>query len=249
MAGVAAYRLRRNPDDVPGRRALPLATVVGFVAALLVAFPTGHEHARQVARTQPEKFAAIEALYTSQEAAPLVLFGWVQNRPPTLHAKVEIAGVLSWLAFGDASATVRGIDEFPPDDIPPLWLTFVSFHNMVILGMLFIAVMGWGVVQLWRRRLFSDRRLLLAFAWCIPLPIAATQFGWVTAEVGRQPWIVYHLLRTSEAQSTTVGAGDVLFSILLFGTIYACLGALWIYLMVKEAKHGLAAAGGKEVTA
>jgi cytochrome d ubiquinol oxidase subunit I len=249
MAGVAAYRVLKHAGDVVGRSALRTAIVVGFVASLLTAFPTGHEHARQVARTQPEKFAAIEGLYTSQESAPLVLFGWVQNRPPTLHGKVEVTGILSWLAFGDASATVRGIDEFPPDEIPPLWLTFVSFHNMVILGMLFIAVMTWGLVQLWRDRLYGTRWLLRTLVWCIPLPVAATQFGWMAAEVGRQPWIVYGLLKTADAHSSAVQAGEVVFSILLFGAIYLGLGVLWVYLMVKEAKHGLEAAPAKEVTA
>jgi cytochrome d ubiquinol oxidase subunit I len=249
MAGVAAYRLLRSAEDAVGRSAMKLGVWIGLVAAILVAFPTGHEHAREVARTQPEKFAAIEGLYTSQQSAPLVLFGWVQNRPPTLHGKVEIAGLLSWLALGDASATIRGIDEFPPDDIPPLWLTFVSFHNMVILGMWFIVVMAWAVWQLWRRRLFTQRWFLWTLVACIPLPIAATQFGWVTAEVGRQPWIVYHLLRTSQAASPTVGAGDILFSMILFGLIYVGLGMGWLYLMVKEAKHGLSPVVAKEVTA
>jgi cytochrome d ubiquinol oxidase subunit I len=247
MAAVAAYRLRRQAADPIGRRTLPLAVVVGFAASLLVAFPTGHEHARQVARTQPEKFAAIEGLYTSQQAAPLVLFGLVQNRPPKLEHTLEIPGLLSWMALGDANAVIRGIDEFPPDDIPPLWMTFVSFHNMVILGLIFIAIAGWGVLQLWRRRLFDDRRYLKLLVLAVPLPVLATQFGWVTAEVGRQPWIVYHLLRTADAHSATVGAGEILFSILLFGTIYAFLGVLWGWVVLREARHGLTTPGTGEV--
>ena len=247
MAAVAAYRLRRQAADPIGRRTLPLAVVVGFAASLLVAFPTGHEHARQVARTQPEKFAAIEGLYTSQQAAPLVLFGLVQNRPPKLEHTLEIPGLLSWMALGDANAVIRGIDEFPPDDIPPLWMTFVSFHNMVILGLIFIAIAGWGVLQLWRRRLFDDRRYLKLLVLAVPLPVLATQFGWVTAEVGRQPWIVYHLLRTADAHSPTVSAGEILFSILLFGTIYAFLGVLWGWVVLREARHGLTTPGTGEV--
>jgi cytochrome d ubiquinol oxidase subunit I len=120
---------------------------------------------------------------------------------------------------------------------------------MVILGGLLIAVMGWGVLQLWRRRLFESRRFLKLLVWVVPLPVIACQFGWVAAEVGRQPWIVYGLLRTSDAHSETVAAGEILFSIFLFGAIYCFLGALWVYLMVKEARHGLDPALGKEVTA
>jgi cytochrome d ubiquinol oxidase subunit I len=239
MAAVSAYRLLRSREDPVGRLSLTLAVVAGFVASVFVVFPTGHEHARQVARTQPEKFAAIEGLYASTEGAPLVLFGLVETAPPSLNAKLEVPGLLSWMALGDANAVIHGIDEFPPDEVPPLWITFVSFHNMVILGVLFIALTGWGVLQLWRRRLFDGRRYLGLLVLAVPLPVIATQFGWVAAEVGRQPWIVYGLLRTSDGNSVTVGTGEILFSMLLFGGIYLCLGALWGYVMVKEAGHGL----------
>ncbi len=249
MAAVAAYRLLRNREDEIGKRGLKLALPWGLAASILVAVPFGHWHAVQVAETQPAKFAAMEGLYTSRAGAPLVLFGLVHVEPPELRAKVEIPGLLGWLAFGDPHATIRGIDEFPADEVPPLWMTFVSFHNMVILGGLFIAVMAWGVLQLWRRRLFESRRFLKLLVWVVPLPIIACQFGWVAAEVGRQPWIVYGLLRTSDAHSETVAAGEVLFSILLFGAIYCFLGALWVYLMFKEARHGLEPGLGKEVTA
>ena len=249
MAGVAAYRVLRNRDDEIGQRALRLSVLWGLASAILVVVPFGHMHGQQVARTQPEKFAAIEGLYTSQEGAPLVLFALVKDRPPQLRAKIEIPGLASWLAFGDFNAPVQGIDEFPVDERPPLWITFVSFHNMVILGLFFIAAMAWGVLQRWRGRLLEGRRYLKLLVYAVPLPVVACQFGWVAAEVGRQPWIVYHMLRTSEAHSQTVTAGNVLFSILLFGMIYLLLGALWVYLMVKEAGHGLQPAVAKEVTA
>ncbi|UCC74614.1 MAG: cytochrome ubiquinol oxidase subunit I [Gemmatimonadota bacterium] len=249
MAGVAAYRLLRNREDEIGKRALKLSVPWGLVAAILVAFPFGHWHAQQVAETQPEKFAAIEGLYTSQAGAPLVLFAFVHVDPPELRVKVEVPGLLSWMAFGDPRAPIRGIDEFPDDEVPPLWLTFVSFHNMVVLGLLFIAVMAWGAVKLWRQRLFAGQRFLKLLVWIVPLPVIACQFGWVAAEVGRQPWIVYQLLRTSDAHSQTVSAGEVLFSIVLFGVIYLLLGALWVHLMVKEAGHDLEPAVGKEVMA
>lgn len=249
MAGVAAYRLLRDPDDAIGRRALPLSLVWGLIAAILAAFPSGHMHAQQVARTQPEKFAAIEGLYTSQQAAPLVFFALVQNRPPDLHAELEIPGLLSWLAFGDPEAAISGIDAFPADEVPPLWITFVSFHNMVILGLFFIAAMAWGAFRMWRGRLFGGRRYLRLLVLVVPLPVIACQFGWVAAEVGRQPWIVYRLLRTAAAHSLSVSAGEVLFSMIFFGAIYLCLGALWIHLMIKEARHGLETPPAREVMA
>ncbi len=238
VAGVAAYLLRRNGADDLARRAMKLALALGLVASLAELFPFGHFHARQVARTQPEKFAAIEGLYTSQSAAPLVLFAYPVTPPPDLKAKVEIRGLLSWMAFGDINAPIRGITDFPPDDRPPLWLTFVSFHNMVVLGMYFIAAMAFGVWRLRGGRLWGDRRFLKLLIISIPLPLAACQLGWMAAEVGRQPWIVYHLLRTSDAASTSVPAGDVLFSMVLGGLLYLLLGWLYVFLLVREIRHG-----------
>jgi cytochrome d ubiquinol oxidase subunit I len=238
VAGIAAVLLRKDRDDDLARRAMKLALAFGLVASVAEIFPFGHLHARQVAHTQPEKFAAIEGLYSSQSAAPMVLFAYPVTPPPELKAKVEIRGVLSWLAFGDIHAPIRGITDFPPDNRPPLWLTFVSFHNMVVLGLYFIAAMAWGVWRLRGGRLWSDRRYLLLLVISIPLPLAACQLGWMAAEVGRQPWIVYGLLRTSEAVSQIVPPGDVLFSIVLFGLLYLLLGSLYVYLLVREIRHG-----------
>jgi len=232
---VAAYLLRRNRDDALARGAARLAIVVGLVASIAEVFPFGHLHARQVAHTQPEKFAAIEGLYTSQSAAPVVLFAYPVTPPPDLKAKIEIRGMLSWLAFGDMNVRIRGIEEFPPNDRPPLWLTF---HNMVVLGMYFIAAMAWGAWLIRRGTLWDSRRYLALLMISIPLPLAACQLGWIAAEVGRQPWIVYHLLRTSDAVSTIVPAGDVVASIALFSILYALLGVLYVYLLVREIRHG-----------
>jgi cytochrome bd ubiquinol oxidase subunit I len=238
VAGVAAWLLRQGRDTDLAKKALTVALVFGLVASVAEVFPFGHLHAQQVARTQPEKFAAIEGLYTSQSGAPLAVFGVPVTRPPELKAAIEIPGLLSWLAFGDARAPVRGINEFPPENQPPLWVTFVSFHNMVILGLFFVAAMGWGVLQRLRGRLWEQRWFLGVLVWSIPLPIVACQLGWVAAEVGRQPWIVYGLLRTSDAASRTVPAGDILASLLLFSLIYLALGALWLFLMFREVHHG-----------
>jgi cytochrome d ubiquinol oxidase subunit I len=238
VAGVAAWLLLHGREQTLAKRALSLALVVGLLASLAEVFPFGHFHAQQVARTQPEKFAAIEGLYTSQTGAPVAVFAVPFTKPPQLRAAVEIPGLLSWLAFGDVNAPVRGIDEFPPENIPPLWLTFVSFHNMVLLGLYFVAAMGWGMLLLVRGTLSERRRYLRLLVWSIPLPVVACELGWVAAEVGRQPWIVYELLRTSDAASHTVPAGDVLGTIILFSLVYLALGALWIALMVREVKHG-----------
>jgi cytochrome d ubiquinol oxidase subunit I len=147
------------------------------------------------------------------------------------------------MAFGDFNAQVKGIDAFPADQIPPLWMTFVSFHNMVMLGMLFIGVMGLGLLLMWRGRLMTSRWYHWMFFVVSPLPLAANQLGWISAEVGRQPWTVYKLLRTSESVSVTVGAPEILFSIILFGTVYLALGALYVFILFREMNHGPDAAG------
>ena len=239
MAGIAAYLLRKNSGDAVARKALKLAISIGLPAAILVAFPTGHEHARQVARTQPEKFAAIEGLYLSADThAPLLLFGIPQDHPPEIKAKFEISGLLSWMAFGDFNAPVMGLDKVPVDQRPPLWLTFVSFHNMVLLGSLFILIMSWAAWN-WRGgTLWTSRRFLLLMIIALPLPQFAIQFGWVTAEVGRQPWIVYKLLRTADGISTTVPAGQILISLILLAMVELSLLGLYFFLMIKKVKAG-----------
>jgi len=239
MAGVSAYLLLKKRGGNVAAKTLKLSIWVGLVASVLAVFPTGHEHAKQVAHTQPEKFAALEGLYESQTGAPLVLFGLVESEPiRTLTAEIGIPGLLSWMTYGDVEAQVKGLDHFPEDEIPPLWLPFVSFHNMVILGMFFIGAMAIGAFLLYRRKINESRWYLRLLVYSIPLPLVATQFGWIAAEVGRQPWAVYKILRTVDAVSITVTAGEILFSIILFGLIYSLLGALYLFLMFREVKHG-----------
>ena len=135
-------------------------------------------------------------------------------------------------------ATIKGLNEFPADQIPPLWVTFVSYHNMVLLGMYFILLTLVGFVQIRRGKLWDNRRLLKLFVWSMPLPVIACQFGWSAAEVGRQPWVVYHVMRTADAVSKTVAREAILFSLFLFGAIYLLLGALYLFLFLREMKHG-----------
>ena len=251
MAGVAAWHLRRNAHAGFARKALKLAVAWGLLVSCAEVMPFGHLHAQQVARTQPEKFAAIQGLYATQAGAPLVLFALPFQEPPRLGAAVEIPGLLSWLALGDPGARLKGLEEFPPENRPPLWLTFVGYHNMVALGLWFIALLGWAAWRWYTGALWTDRRTLTALVWSMPLPIVACQLGWMAAEVGRQPWIVYGLLRTSQAHSPTVTAGEIAFSLGLFGLVYLALGALWLTLMIKKAKVAppVARAAGQAVAA
>ena len=249
MAGIAAYYLIKKQHVEFAKPALKVAVIFGLIASVLELFPLGDEHARQVAYTQPEKFAVIEGLYTSKNGAPLLLFGYPVDNPPRLIAPIEIPGLLSLMVFKDPNARIKGLDEFPEDERPPIWLPFVSFHNMVILGMYFILVMMWASVSMYRKKIWENKMLLRILMWSIPLPVIACQLGWIAAEVGRQPWIVYKLLRTSDAVSVTVPAGNILFSIIIFGLIYILLGVLYVYILVKKVKHGPEPLSEKEVTA
>ncbi|MEJ2494488.1 MAG: cytochrome ubiquinol oxidase subunit I [Ignavibacteriaceae bacterium] len=246
MAGVSAYLVYKNKGGEISKKALKLAVIFGLVVSLLEVFPLGHEHGKQVAETQPEKFAALQGLYTSQAGAPIALFAFPTTPPPTLKAPIEIPGMLSWLAFGDVNAKIKGINDFSKEDIPPLFITFVSYHNMVLLGMLFILLMIIAVFKLYRKTLWDSKKFLKLLVWAIPFPLLACQLGWISAEVGRQPWIVYKLLRTSEAASITVSAGEILFSIILFALIYILLGSVLVYLLVRKIKHGPEPITGKE---
>ena len=238
MSGIAAYLLLKRKSVDLSKKALKLSIIFGLVVSVLELFPFGHEHVIQVFRTQPEKMATLEGLVEGQERAPMILFAVPTEDPRDLFYKIEIPGVTSWLATGDMDAYVRGFNDFPADELPPFFLTFVSFHNMVILGLLFIAVTLLGVYLLIRRKLYDTKWFLRILIVFIPLPIAACQLGWITAEVGRQPWVVYKLLKTAEAASITVSSGEIIFSIILFILIYLFLGILYLYIMVREVKHG-----------
>jgi cytochrome bd ubiquinol oxidase subunit I len=237
MAGVSAFLLKRNSWDEMARASMRISLVVGLVSAVLTLMPFGHEQGRLVARNQPEKFAAIEGVYDTKTGAPLALFGFPTEPPPDMKAPVEIPKMLSWLAFGELDAKITGIKEFPESDRPPLWMTFVSFHNMVILGCFLILLMLVAVRGLQRGTIWTNHRLLQVLICSTPLPLIACQFGWVAAEVGRQPWAVYHVLRTSQAVSPVVSAEQILASLLVFIAVYLLLGALYIFMVVKEVRH------------
>jgi len=279
MAGISAWMIAKGRHPEVAKKTLSVAVVFGLVFSILSAFPTGHEHAKQVAATQPTKFAAIEGLYDTQDGAPLAVFGFPTDRPPELKAPIEIPGLLSWMAFGDFDATVRGIKDFPENERPPLFITFASFHTMVGLGTMFIGAMFLAVLWLRGGRLFTKKWFLWGLVFAVPLPLLACQVGWITAEVGRQPWIVYPMaryaepgpyepipedmsaaevlekyqgMRVSDANSITVSAGEILTSIILFSLIYACLGWLYLFVLFREIKHGplpLDAPEGKEASA
>jgi cytochrome d ubiquinol oxidase subunit I len=224
----------RNDSTIElARKSLSSALIVGFIASI-IQLGLGHIHGIQVAFTQPEKLAAIEGVFETQQRAPALVFGIPNASEEKIDAAVRIPGLLSLLAFGKLDAEVKGLKDFPKDEWPPLALTFYPFHLMVAFGMLMIAFSTLGIFLLWRRRLFTNKMFLKLAVLLMPVPFIANELGWMTAEIGRQPWIVYHLMKTSDAISVSVPAGQILFTIICFSIIYILLFALWIFLIRRE---------------
>ena len=237
MAGISAWYLRQGLHREFAARSLKVSLIVGFSAALLH-LPIGYHHAVQVTHTQPEKLAAFEGLFETQQGAPLLVFGWPDPQTRTVHGAVRIPKLLSLLTSADPDATVQGLSAFPREEWPPVRLTFLSFHLMVLLGLGFIGLTGLGLLLLWRGKLYESRWFLLLTVLAGPLPLLANELGWMAAEVGRQPWIVYRVLKTQDAISVTVPAWQVLCSLIGFVLVYAILGALWIFLIARQVRLG-----------
>ena len=240
VTGISAWLILKNKSTKIARKALNIAIIFGLVASLMALFPTGHQHTAQVARTQPEKLAAMEGLIRGQANAPLTIFGIPNENPRSLKYAVAIPGLLSWLAADEFDAFIPGLEDLEEagHPTPPFAITFISFHTMVALGFFFIALTAIGTILLVRKNLHKTRWFLKTLLWSVPLPIIASELGWIVAEVGRQPWVVYRLLKTADAHSTNVGGGEILFSIILFSFVYLVLGALYVFLLARKVKQG-----------
>jgi cytochrome d ubiquinol oxidase subunit I len=239
VAAVGAFWTLRGEHGAAARVSLRTGVVAGLLASLLVAFPTGHVQGRLVADHQPVTLAAMEGRFESGPRAPLAVIGQPNVAERKLDNPIHLPAVLSWIAYGDFSAHVRGLSEFPEADWPDnIELLYYSFHIMVGLGTLFIALMSLGVLQLARGRLERTRALLWALALAFPFPYIANTAGWMTAELGRQPWLVYGLMRTAEGGSPTVHGGSTLFTTLGFAGLYLVLGVLFLFLVAREVGHG-----------
>jgi len=198
-----------------------------------------HVEPNNVATTQPAKLAPFEGHFkTGEGGAPLYLFGWPDEEAGVVKLGLGIPGGLSFLIHEDFTTPVPGLDEFPREDWPPVWLSFQTYHIMVALGMYFIALTLLAAFLLWRGTLFETRWLLWVIVFSVIGPYIANQFGWAAAEVGRQPWIVYGLLRTRDALSPVLSAEQILGSIVMFSVLYSFLLIIWLYVMNLKIRKG-----------
>jgi cytochrome d ubiquinol oxidase subunit I len=208
------------------------------MAASLMQLVSGHTSGVGVAKNQPAKLAAFEGLYTNTPHAPLTLWGWVDEKAEAVKGGVGIPGLLSYLVYKDPSKPVQGLSDFKPEDRPPVNLSFQFYHIMVAVGFGMIAVAGLGFLYFWQGSLFEKRWLLWLLALSVLGPQIANEAGWFAAEVGRQPWIVYGLLRTPDGLSAVVKADAVLTAIVLFSLVYMLLFAVFLYLLNDKIQHG-----------
>jgi cytochrome bd ubiquinol oxidase subunit I len=238
MSVSAWYLLKRQHQDF-ARRSLRVGLTVGLAASLLQ-LVSGHSSAVGVARNQPVKLAAFEGLYQTTSNAPLSLFGWVDEKEEAVKGSLHIPGLLSFLAHNDPHQPVTGLREAAPkpEDRPPVNFSFQLFHLMAAIGFGLILLAALGLFYFWRGSLFEKRWLLWLLVLSVLGPQLANQAGWFAAEVGRQPWIVYGLLRTSQGLSAVVKADTVLVSIVLFSAVYLLLFAVFIYLLNDKIQHG-----------
>jgi cytochrome d ubiquinol oxidase subunit I len=237
VVSVSAWYLLKKRHEDFARASLRVGLIVGMAASLLQ-LVSGHGSAVGVARNQPAKLAAFEGLYTNTPYAPLTLWGWVDEKAEAVKGGVGIPGLLSYLVYKDTSKPVQGLSEFKPGDRPPVNLSFQFYHIMVAVGFGMIVVAGLGFLYFWHGSLFEKRWLLWLLALSVLGPQIANQAGWFAAEVGRQPWIVYGLLRTPEGLSAVVKADAVLTAIILFSLVYLLLFAVFLYLLNDKIQHG-----------
>jgi cytochrome d ubiquinol oxidase subunit I len=236
MVSISAWYLLRKQHRAFALASMKLGLALSLIASVLT-LATGDRSASGVARNQPAKFAALEGHWETGPRAPLHLFGWVDAKTETTRG-VAIPGLLSWLAHGDTAAPVTGLRDIPQDERPPVNFTFQLFHLMVAIGFALIGLALWAAWALWRRTLENSRALLWILVISVLGPQIANQAGWWAAEVGRQPWIVYKLLRTSEGLSVVVSANQIVASMVMFVSVYLLLFAAFLFLLNEKIRHG-----------
>jgi cytochrome d ubiquinol oxidase subunit I len=239
VTGLGAYWALMGRHEAHARAALRVGVIVGLVVCIVQLFPTGDAHGHMVANNQPAALAAMEGRFKTGDHAELALVGQPNVDEHRLENPIVVPSVLSYLAYGSFGAKVKGLDDYSPDDRPDhVELLYFAYHIMVGLGTIFIALMLAAAIQLWRGRLAHSRRLLWLLMLAVPFPFIANTAGWITAELGRQPWSVYGLLRTAHAASPTVGTGDVAFTVIGYMGLYLLLGVLFLWLVGRAAARG-----------
>lgn len=239
IASVGAYYVLAEREAEYGKIFIRIGIVAGVLTSLLVAFPTGDAQVKNVYQHQPVTFAGMEGVFETKEGAELVILGQPDMEKMSIDNPFHIPKLLSFLTHYSWDAEIKGLPAFPKDTWPTnVPLLYFAYHVMVGLGTIFIAIMIVSALLLWKGKLFSSRWALWILMLSFPFPYIANTAGWMTAEVGRQPWLVYNLLRTVSGSSPTVSAGNGLFTLLGFLGMYFVIGVLFLFLVVKLINEG-----------
>ncbi len=238
LAGIGSYYVLSRRDESIGRRFVRAGAIVAFIASCLVIFPTGDRNGHDVSVYQPVKLAAMEGLFETKRGAPLAIIGMPDVASKKLIDPIVVPRFLSFLAYGDFDATVDGLTNYATVLWPPVELTYYAYHVMVGLGTMFLGASALAVLLLFLKRLYTARGMLWILMLLMPFPYIAIESGWITSEVGRQPWIIYGVMRTSEGVSANVATGEVLFTLIGFLGMYFILGVTYLYLVLREIANG-----------
>ncbi|HVZ84810.1 MAG TPA: cytochrome ubiquinol oxidase subunit I [Terracidiphilus sp.] len=239
MAAVGAFYLLDRKNEEFGRIFVKVGVIAGVLATIAIIFPTGDLHGKYVARNQPAAIAAMEGLFHTETGAGIVLVGQPNEQTGQIDNPIVVNNVLSFLIYGTTKAEVKGLDQIPRDQWPTaLPLLYYAYHIMAGLGTYFVALMVLAAFLLWRGKIYTARWMLWLLLISFPLPYIANTAGWMTAEIGRQPWLIYGLMRTSAGYSQMVSAGNGLFTLIGFMGLYALLGLLFTVLVYREISHG-----------
>jgi cytochrome d ubiquinol oxidase subunit I len=244
VASLGAFYVLSGKQIEFGKLFIKAGVIAACAGSIWMLFPSGDWKGQLVAKHQPATLAAMEGLFDTTAGAPLVLIGQPDMEKQRLDNAIHIPKMLSFLTYQRWEAEVHGLNQFPkdqwPDNVP---LLYYSYHIMVGLGTIFIAIMIAAAFWLWRGWLYSSNWLLWIVMLSFPLPFIANTAGWMTAELGRQPWLVYGLMRTEHGHSPMVSSGNVLFTLLGFLGMYTILSLLYIFLMLRRIEHGAAELG------
>jgi len=240
VAAIGAFYLLQKKHSEYGKLFLTTGVVFGLISSILVAFPTGDLTAKNVVKHQPVTFAAMEGIFeTEKGGSEIVLIGQPNMLEKKLDNKIAVPNILSFLTYQNWNAKIKGLNEFDPKDYPKnIPGLYYGYHIMVGLGTIFIGIMLLASIQLLRKKLFQTKWVLWSLVFLLPFPYIANTTGWYTAELGRQPWLVYNLLRTADGASPTVSSGNTLFTLLGFIGLYLLLGMLFLILVGKMIHKG-----------
>jgi cytochrome d ubiquinol oxidase subunit I len=239
VTAVGAFYALRKVHSMQASLYLRTGTLTALIASVLVAFPTGDQQAKLVGNHQPVTLAAMEGRFVGGRMAGVAVIGQPNIAARRLDNPIEVPGALSFLAYGTFQSYVHGLGEYPEDVWPDnIELLYYSFHLMITLGTIFILLMAYASFQNWRGQLQSSTRLLWVLMLAFPFPYIANTLGWMTAELGRQPWLIYSLFHTRDGYSKVVSNGNTIFTLIGFTGLYFVLGLLFLFLVGREIGHG-----------